>query len=894
MNNYIKFGFYAFILSALVYACSTEKNTAINRSFHYVNARFNGHFNANELLNVSLATYRENLTEDYYTLLPLEAIPSETDVESLYAPIDTALSKVKIVLADHSMPTLDKPSKKNAENNNYIDENWITAGKAYYYRRDYETAMKSFKFINKYFSNDKSNYIGELWMAKTNIRIGQYADAKLSLDKLDEALKNENNSSGSKEKVSKNKSKVDKLNKVGTSSKKKNDEKTAKFPKKIKFEMERTKADLALAHKDYPKTIEYLENALNEAKKSEDKGRVNYILGQLYEQENNIGNAVEKYRKSTKYKIPYQMSFNAQLKASVLEGGSKVKKELNKMLRDAKNAEFRDQIYYALGMIELRENNEEKAMDHLTNAAFFSTSNTRQKGMAYEKMGDLRYAKKDYIKAQKYYDSCGTVVNDDYPKVKDIRTKAAKLADLVVAVETASHEDSLQRIARMDPSEQEDFLKKVIKKQEEEAKQKAQREAEKLRDLAKNNNAFQQDMGKGGGYWSNGAAIADGAVEFQKVWGQRLNEDNWRRSEKTTVNLNPLEGTEENTEENTAAETAKPTGPTVESLMEGLPKTEEDFAKSNEKLVKALYDAGIIYKEMLHEPQLAKTQFLGVLDRKFESEYNVMSSFQLYKMFETTDENQAGTQRNYILNNYPESDYAKYLLDPNYFIKKKEREALAEQEYVSVLQRYNRKVYFPVISKAQDIMDNDPENTFRAKYMLLLAMSKGQTTEDKQSLLPILERVIAEYPNSDESKRAEEMIDIIQNGYSKFEPAVFGNNTIYNYEENSSQLVLVFLGEKDNVDVSKTKISDFTREFFPNSKAKVTSNLFGSNQNVVMVAEFPKLADAKEYVRKYKATKKHLLNLQEAKIIIISPKNLKILFESKELKQYELFYQEYY
>src|SRR5690606_37693639 len=118
---------------------------------------------------------------------------------------------------------------------------------------------------------------------------------------------------------SKNQSKLNKLNKVGTSSSSKKEDQPAKFPKKIKFELERTKADLALAHKDYAKATEYLENALKEAKKSEDKGRVNFILGQLYEQENNIGNAVARYRKARKYKIPYQMSFNAELKASILE-----------------------------------------------------------------------------------------------------------------------------------------------------------------------------------------------------------------------------------------------------------------------------------------------------------------------------------------------------------------------------------------------------------------------------------------------------------------------------------------------------------------------------------------------------------------------------------------------
>ncbi len=593
------------------------------------------------------------------------------------------------------------------------------------------------------------------------------------------------------------------------------------------------------------------------------------------------------------------MSFNAQLKASILDGGPKIKKQLNKMLRDGKNAEFKDQIYYALALIELKEGNEDKAMQELTNSAFYSTNNARQKGMAYEKMGELRYAKRDYIKAQKYYDSCALSVDETFPNYKDIKRKAEKLLDLVVAVETAAHEDSIQRIAKMSPDEQEDFLKNVIKKREEQEKENAKRESDKLRELAKNNSAFQQDMSKGGGYWSNSTSIADGVIEFQKVWGQRPNEDHWRRSDKNIIaqkptdeNGNPIEG--ENPEGTDTETEEKPKGPTVESLQADLPKTEEEFERSNEKLVEALYNAGIIYKEMLNEIDLAKKQFLDVLDRKFESDYNLMSAYQLYKIFEVSDASQANLQKDYILNYYPNSDYANYLRDPDYFIKKKERDALAEQEYVQVLNRYNRKIYFPVISKAESVIESEPDNVYRAKYMLLLAMSKGQTTEKKDEILPILERLVAEYPDTDESARAKELIEVLKNGISVNEPVVFGNKTIYIYEEQSPQIVLVFLGEKDNIDISKSKVSDFTREFFPKSKVKVSTNLYNGTQNLIMIAEFPNEREAKEYVRKYKATRKNLLDLQNAKTLIITPKNLKLLFEKRELEQYDSFYQEYY
>lgn len=897
MNNYVKIGFLTSMAIALVTACSTEKNTAINRGFHSLNAHYNGYFNANELLNQSMMTYRANLDENYYELIPLEPVPNETEVEAYYSPIDTAIAKCKKVITDHSMPSNDRPSKKNEEHNSWIDENWTTIGIASFYRRDYEGAMKSFKFIKKFYSNDPSLFVGELWEAKTNIKLGKYTEAKFNLDKLQTALDKKSGNSETKQKEAKaKKSKASKLNKSGSSSSKK-DKKEAEFPKKIRFDFERTKADLAIKLKEFQRATELLEGALDYAKKSEDKGRVNFVLGQLYEMQGNRGMAVEHYKKARKYNIPYKMSFNARLKACLLDGGDKTKKQLKKMLRDAKNSEYKDQIYYTLAQIELNEGNEALAVDYLHQSAFYSTDNVRQKGMAYEQLGDLRFAKRDYVRAQKYYDSCATVIPEDYPNAEGIRNKAEKLADLVVAVETAYYEDSVQRVARMDPAEQEKFIKKVIHDKQEEERLRKQREAERLRELQQNSQAFQQDIGKsGGGYWNNAKSVAEGHDEFVKLWGQRPNEDHWRRKDKAVV----LEAGEEGLDslgtdlDSLAADATNPDSLTVESLAAKLPKTDEEFEASNARLLEALYDAGMIYKEQLNETELAKKQFHDVIDRKVESDYNVMSAFQLYKIYEGPDPSAAATQKSYILNNYPNSDYANYLRDPDYFIKKKERDALAEQEYVKVLERYDRGLYYPVLSKAESVIADEKDNVFRAKYMLLKAMCQGQLTENKAELLPVLEQCVTEYPETPEAERAAEMIDVIKNGYSKNIVANFEKDFIYNYEEKARHVVVIFIEKNDNIDLSKNKVADFNREFFPKLKAKVVSSLYKTDQSVILVQDFDSENAAKDYVRKYHTTRKYLLDLQNAKTLIITGKNLKILFETKELEQYDAFYDEYY
>ena len=737
-------------------------------------------------------------------------------------------------------------------------------------------------------------------MAKTQIKLGKYTDAKLNLDDLDKALADEKSGASKKESKGdskKSKSKASKMNNASSNSKK--EEEIAKFPKKIKFDFEKTKAELALVQKDVPKAIEYLEESLKYGKISSEKGRVYFVLGQLYENQGNTELAVKRYRKSRKYNIPYKMSFHARLKASLLDGGPKVKKELKKMLRDAKNAEFKDQIYYTMAEIELREGNEPLAVEYFTKSAFYSTTNTRQKGMAYEKMGDLRFSKRDYVKAQKYYDSCAVVITDDYPNAEGIRNKAEKLAKLVLAVETAFYEDSVQRIARMEPGEQETFIKGVIKQVKEEEQRRKEMEAEKLRQLQQNENLFAQEMGNSSKwYFNNPKTRTEGYDEFIKLWGQRENADDWRRSKKTPViefkepTLDSLgnEIVEEEVEEIEVPEDTL----TVEYLASKLPKSEEDFAASNARLLEALYNAGVIYKDQLNEVTFAKEQFTEVLARNVESDFNLMAAFQLYKLNETSDPTASIEHKNFILNNYPNSDYANYLRDPDYFIKKKERDALAEKEYVTVLDRYNRGLYLPVQAKAEQVIADEKDNMYRSKYMLLYALCLGQTNDDKKLLLPMLNQLIAEYPESDEAARAKEMINVINNGYSISEPLNFDKKFIYEYEENSRQVVIIFLDAKDNVDISKNKVSDFNREFFPKSRVKVSSKLYGDNQSVIVLQDFATENEAKEYVRKYKTTRKYLLDLQNAKSIIITTKNMRLLFETRELEQYELFFDEYY
>jgi tetratricopeptide (TPR) repeat protein len=850
-------------------------------------AHYNGYFNANELIQMSISTYRSSLKEDYYSILPIDPVPNATEVTGLYASIDTAIVKCTKVIQNHSMPSNDRPSKKKAEYNQWIDENWTTIGIADYYRRDYEAAMKNFEFIKKFYSNDPTLYIADLWMAKTNIAIGNYTEAHFSLSNLDKVIEEEELLKAEKKGFFKKKEK--------TKEKTNKEDKIAKFPKKIRFDFEKTKAELALKNNNKEEAIKNLEESLKFAKKQTDKSRVHFILAQLYEATNNRVEAKNHYSKVLKYNSPYEMNFSARIRRAFMGGDEKFRKDLIKMLRDAKNSEFKDQIYYALAEIELQKNNKPKAKEYLTLSAFYSNSNTRQKGMAYEKLGNLSFTERNYVTAQKYYDSCVTVVNDQYPNYEGVKNKAIKLFDLVKAVETYEFEDSVQKISKLPIKEREEFVENVIKKIKKDEETRKKMEAQRLIELQKNQSLASQSNDVNGNkwYWNNSKTRTEGFDEFKKLWGVRVNEDNWRRSEKITTVTFKEEQQDSTIITDSIAKVAEDTL-TIEKLMSRVPLTDSAFNSSTIRLLSSLYDAGVIYKEQLMENEMAIKQFLAVLDRKENSDFNLLSAYQLYRIYSETNKSKAEIQKEYILNMYPNSDYANYLRDPEYFIKKKARDAIAEQEYLSSLDRYNRGLYHPVISKASMVIISEKDNLFRAKYMLLKAMSMGQVSENKEMLIPTLEQLIKEYPNSEEEKRANELLSIIKTGVSQNLEVDFNKKSIYSYDDKAVHWVLIFIDKKVSSTSERTKVSDFNREFFGRDKLKTSSKIYGNDQSVILVEEFKLDKDALEYIRVFKKTRKHLLDLQKAKIILITRDNLKLLFETQKLQEYEDFMLEYY
>jgi hypothetical protein len=869
-------------------SCSTENNAYINRKYHGITAKYNGYYNANELLKTSLETYRSNAKEDFYEILPVELLPKEKEIPAMLPAIDTAISKCSKVIRNHCMPSMEFGGGKKVEHNPWIDENWNTIGKALFYKHDYELSQKNFEYVQRLFAEDQSTYIASIWIIKSLIATKKFNEAKEKIQELEIIIEKQ-----TKEKEANKLNLIGKVKQIFAKKDKKGPKKIPDFSKRLQVELSLVKGSLLIQTEEYTLATETLEKALKNDRKKAEKTRIHFILGQLYSRIKNNEMAKAHFSKVVSSpQAPFEMQFNARINRAFLGKDEKVKREIVKMLRDDKNTEFRDQLYYALANLLLQENNRIEAIVALHKSTYYSTSNKRQQATSYEKLATLSYQIKDYVKAQKYYDSCANVMPETYPNNEEIRKKASKLKNLVIAVETVNREDSLLKLAQLDEKSRNNYIEKVIKNIKINADKKQREEAARLRDIqAKQLAAEQNDPAGNKWYWNNVKSKADGVSEFKKNWGTRENEDDWRRSDKVILNIAKKDSIK-NGGITSASDNTNDTL-TVDNLSKNIPSTASEKDSAMQRLIAAQYEAGLIYKELLGEIKFASDRFGDILNRKTNSNYNLLAAYQLYKISAGKDEGKANIQKNYILQNYPSSDYANYLRDPNYFIKKKEEERKAEGVYVKVLEKYRNKNYDEVNASCKLVIDTETSNPYLSKYMLLYALSQAASNDDKKIIEPILKSIIEKFPNSNESKKASELVELLAKGLSVNKPITFNKQSLYKYVEGEPLWVIIFLEPNGDSNAAKNKISIFNDEEYVGKEISVSSKLFSENQSIVVLKSFNH-SDAEEYVDAIKSNKKELIEFSSLPIYLISQENLKILFETHNLEDYKLFYTEYF
>lgn len=884
--------------------CSTEKDAALNIGYHNMTARYNGYYNARDIMNETLENYRAAANEDYTKILPLDLYPPKEDIPLIQEKYELAFEKCENVIYRHSMPS-SQTRNKGEEHCRWIDDNWFVIGQIHYTRMEYVKAIEILKFVQEtpLYVDQERVYEARIWLAKCYIAQGRYPDAKRVLANVRVNMESTQNAkipqkdggtkpTASDKKKQRAQDKKDKKNGV---------KKPAPFPDHLLDDYELTMAEFYLAQEDYKQAIPHLEKGIALTKKRKQKARYQFVLAQLYAKMGDGNQAAFYFNKVAQSNAPYEMRFQAHINKAIsaTSGGEEIRKELTKMLKDPKNLEFKDQIYFALAEMEMKDGNKDLAISNYSKSAFYSVKNDRQKGISYLKLGDIYFNDEDYLKAQKYYDSCVQVLPEEYETYEQVKAKAEGLSDLVMHYEIYVFEDSVQQKAKMSPEELDKYLEQQL---EDILKAEKKRKEDEERRLVEQQNRVKNTAGNSGTgskwYFYNQKVSASGFNDFRALWGQRVEEDDWRRSNKTSYsNIN----SDDPDNQDSMDVVVEVDLLTIDMLKANIPLTAEALDSSNNRLMKSLYMLGIIYKEQLKEDKEAIKYFKKIVAHGVEHPKVLPAMFQLYLLYKKQGSSESEVFKARILAEYPGSEIADILLDPEYLIKKQEREKQELNAYSKTLEDYRYQRYSSVILQCNDVLANQKENQYINKYYLLKAFSIAKTSSGNDALVkePLLE-LYQLSPTSEEGQQAKIYLDKLEAGTSIIKPDSTKVNipvSPYLVDDAAEHFfVLIFPNSSGRTNATEVKLSNFNKEFFRSKQLKTISTPMGENQ-LIVVRTFPALEEAINYRRTFKSEPARPTigkMATEFEYFLISQANFSTLIGKNDLQSYLEFYKEKY
>ncbi|MDR0714961.1 MAG: tetratricopeptide repeat protein [Bacteroidales bacterium] len=842
----------------------------MSRSYHNITTRYNILFNAKELYQKGLQRAEESKKEDYTQILPLFLYDDKAAVQAVAGDMGAAAQKATKAVNLHSITAKPKvkkggmtPEQKKfydkREFNKYIDDCYLLIGKTYVYSGEYFLAVRSFNFIEAEFPGEPVLYESRIWKAKALIAGKNYREAGILLDELHE------------------------------------DE---KFPdnKALRSELEATTADWHIKQKDYAVAIRYLTDALTQTKSLKTQMRYRYILAQLFLEQKDFDNASNSFREVIRMNPPYEMTFNATISMATASKGNgagteEVKQQLEKMLRDSKNNEYHDQIYYALAEIEMGENNIRKAIEYYRKSAASSTANIPQKIKSYLTLADLFYEQRQYVPAQAYYDSVMMNAQPDYPNYIRIAAKTKNLNILVENLNTVRFQDSVQRIAQLPETERDKLIDRIIsdKQQSERARQESPNQQYAAN--TQRSNMLPDSKNKAQWYFYNPANVSQGISEFQIKWGKRTLEDNWRRKNKGIA-------TDFNIEESAETEELKVSDTNSRNYyLQFIPLGDSAMDASHRKIQEALYNLGYIYTNDFKELALAAEKYEDLARRYPESPYADAAHYYLYQLY-TAMNNPAEADKNkkLLLQHAPESAFAKIVLDPDYLNKLMQEQGEAAGLYEQLYLSYQDEQYAQVIAVAKSALDRYPNDILRAKFAYLKALSTGKL--GTQAVMRAeLQKITEEYPDNEVAQAAQDIIDYIDGKDPSMKKTAQAQRAQSLYSLNSAETHYFawILSVKEDFNQLSFDLLNFNLDHYLNTKLEVSRAAFDENHILLIVKSFPDAAQAETYYQTFVKTPNATKNVKnEHTSIIISESNFSILEKDRKIDDYVEFFKKEY
>lgn len=706
--------------------CSQFSNSPTSKAWHNTNALFNSLIIARENMKEADKQLFASREENYSALMPILLPMDSTKSQAVATNLKEIIEKTSLIAERHS-------------NSKFLAEAYILLGKARLMKGDFINGIEVFKYVNTTTKDETGRHTALIWLMRAYTEQKDYETA-LKVSEIIRTLD---------------------LNKDNTRH----------------FYL--TKAYLHQRRGEFATSAAIGEEALKLMPKNEQKARVHYALGQMYDLINQTGKALSHYMAVAKNRPNYDMEFyskmNALLDEAVVRRGSSagIQENFKKMLTDRKNSDLKDKIYYTMGNLEAKKENYPKAIEYYNASLRNSTGNSAQNAYTYLELAELHYNQlQKYDLASAYYDSTLTVLAKNSPDYDRISKRALSLSDFVKYQRVLTLEDSLQHLAAMNPAALDKALEKAIEQKEEQAR-KAKELAEQA---AKRNNTVAverlSDKDETFKRWElyDPVVVAKNKSDFQQLWGSRQLDDNWRRKDKEagSVSFRVERGVAGNEPAPTNAATrqeatqqkadaaAKELEAKKKELYAKIPTSPEKLVSSQRKQEEAYYQLGKIYRFQFNEPENGVSTFKTLL-AKFP---NTMHEAEVLYLLALSDGNQqSNPYRTTLLSKYPASTYARQLLRGNVSVTS-DTESKAHVVYSQAFNLYSNESYQSALKMTEDGLITYTGTSIEDKFAMLRIMLLAKTGQ-REVYQQALNEFIQGYPASNLMPRAKELMAVL-------------------------------------------------------------------------------------------------------------------------------------
>lgn len=744
---------------ALLSGCSLKKNTAATRHYMAFITRYNVYYNGDEHYKYTLheqeTSYKDDLSRTLY-LSPIEAKADPKAPQpsgSFQRSIDKAAKAIQIRSIKRkpkkqpgkSYDEAYKEWMRRSEYNPFLHNAWMLMGRSQYHNGDFTGAAATFYYISKNF-RWLPDVVTEakLWQARAYLADDWTYEADMIISRI----------------------KPEQLV-------------TKTLRRLYAFDY----ADLYIRTGRYAEAVPHLQTLIS-LSDAHQRMRLNYLLGQLLTRLDRREEAYKAFgRAGRSASADYAMQFNSRIRQSEVYQGDNIAPEvkaLRRMVRYDRNAEYLDQVYYAIGNLYLSRRDTTEAIANYRLAVSKSTRSGYDKALANLALGNLYFDLHRYDLAQPCIAEAVPQLPEDFPGLDSIRMRSDVLDELSTYAQNVHLQDSLLALAALSPEEQRAVCERMAREyadRQKEEEQRIQREAQRAEQeanqpvVAPDDNVanIQRINTDDSWYFYNPTSVAQGKKQFQRLWGARRNEDNWRRRNKSDFSMSDFDqpdGEDDDADDGMNPGESAPDGegndetgsdalpltddPTnAEYYLKDIPQTDLEKAQAADIVQEGLYNMGLILKDKLGDSHAAMEEFDDLMKRFPDNIYRLDVYYNIYLMMvHDGDMAAAERYRQRILAEFPESQLGQAMRNPDYLENLKAMDARQEQLYEQTWQAYLDNRNGEVQEACRTMQRDFPLSKIMPKFMFLDALT--YVTENKpEEFTARLRELLEKYPDTD-------------------------------------------------------------------------------------------------------------------------------------------------